>query len=107
MDANQLAGFEDQMQASAEDLWPETVTIGGTPYACAAVVSGQQAELMDGGIGRIKSLTVTIRKSVLAALPQKGASIVHAGETYRFDEDLSGRGSGAISWEFVAIQWPG
>jgi hypothetical protein len=77
MNSTQLLAFSQLSAATGEALWPATVTLGGTDYACAVVRPRQGHQLGPfSDDPEAVTLTVRIRKALLATEPAENTAVI-------------------------------
>lgn len=78
------ARFDRDLSQVIPDV-TDTVTIGGTDYACNAEPRDHRREVMDAGFMADYDLVVHVRSSLFSTRPSPGATATRGGITYRIE----------------------
>ena len=71
------------VQTELEAVYPATIVVGATSYACAGLMAGQTEELQDGGFVGMFDAAFLVRRSVIGTAPTVGTTITSGGRSYR------------------------
>ena len=97
MTSTQLHAFSQLSAAVGESLWPATVSIGGTDYACAVVRPRQGHQLGPfSDDPEAVTLTVRIRKTLLATAPPETTPLLWEGSRWKVRSILGQEASEAV-----------
>jgi hypothetical protein len=98
-----LAAARQRAQAAIELDYGSTVTIGGTDYACAVMLDALQPVMNDQGLWENRQVIhISILKTLLVTPPGKRAELIHAGITYKVDEEVGGYNAVDVAWQLTA-----
>jgi hypothetical protein len=77
-----LDAFQAAAQEANEALRGEEIDLGETTIHAAITVGAEEVEQRDGGFRRVRTLTATIRKTVVETAPVEGQSILWQGTRF-------------------------
>jgi hypothetical protein len=76
MNISQFGRFMARVEATLEGLFPATIRISGTTYACTGVGGSAMLEYLDeGGQAPAGTRVFRVQKSILATRPETGTRI--------------------------------
>ena len=106
MNAAALLAFDQRSAAVGEALWPAVITISGTDYACA-VIRPRQAVLLGDYAEEPEpvTLTVRLRKDLLAAAPALHLILIWQGERWKI-KSVAGQESTEAVWRIACQPAP-
>lgn len=91
-------------QTAFESAYAGSVTINAVSYACALVAEAIKRVETVNGWQQQQTISVRVRKSLLATQPALGAKLTYAGQVYDV-EDVGGTKSDEIAWTFTCRRW--
>lgn len=106
MNAAALLAFDQRAAAVGEALWPATVTISGTDYACSIIRPRQAMQLGDyAEEPEPVTLTVRIRKELLATAPALHLILTWEGQRWKI-KSIAGQESTEATWRIACQPAP-
>lgn len=106
MDAESLRAFDNLSAAAGQALWPGTVTIGGTDYACALVRPRQRQVLGDYSEDpEPVQLTVRILKTTLETAPAENSYLTWEGARWKI-QSIRGQAASEAQWTLICEPSP-
>ena len=97
MNREGLAAFRAAADEANHALRGAEIIVGGQALDAAISLGSAQVELREGGLGRVRTLTATIRKTVLPVKPADRTKITYAGQGFAVTE-VRGDEADAPSW---------
>jgi hypothetical protein len=85
---------------TGEAIWPGTVTVAGTPYACTVVPSSGRGILQDGYEENVLTQVVRVRKTLMATEPVRDSFWGYDGKSWQVRE-VSGEAACHAEWVVV------
>lgn len=106
MDSDSLRAFDELSADAGESLWASTVTLGGTTLD-AIVIRPRQASLIGdfSDDPEAVTLTVRIRKTVLATVPEKNALLTWNSARWKI-RSITGHEDIHASWTLLCDPAP-
>jgi len=99
MTATAVQAAKRRHQTALGTLYGSTVSIGGTSYAAAVILSAIKNEMNEiGNWERKQRLTATIRKTLLTSAPARKTVLIHAGVSFMIDGDTGGQNTLDTAW---------
>jgi hypothetical protein len=106
MNAAALLAFDQRSAAVGEALWPGTVTISGTDYACTIIRPRQAQQLGDyAEEPEPVTLTVRIRKELLPTAPALHLILAWQEERWKI-HSIAGQESTEAVWRIACQPAP-
>jgi hypothetical protein len=98
MTSASLRAFDELSAATGEALWPDTVIIGGTTYACA-VVPPRESTILSGFSDDPAAvvLTVRLRKATLATPPEENTLLTWSAKPWKI-RSIRGHAAADAAW---------
>lgn len=82
MNREGLAAFRAAADEANHALRGAEITVGGQVLNAAITLGAAQVENREGGLVRVRTLTATIRKTILSTKPAERTKITYAGQSF-------------------------
>lgn len=102
MNREGLAAFRAAAAEANHALRGAEITLDGQALNAAITLGSAQVENREGGLVRVRTLTASIRKTILPTKPADRTKITYAGQAFTVTE-VRGDEDGAACWFVRAI----